>query len=289
MKKLVVIIGLLLVVALLVPASCARTPWETEASVMAPRPVPAPAPAPTVIGREEAYKVGGAGDSVSTDDERMIVRNGDISLVVTDVLDTRDEIARLAVKLGGYVVSSWISGEEKEMRGSISIRVPDEKFEQALGELRDLAVRIESESTSSRDITEEYTDLKARLKNAEATESQYLALLDKAESVEDILRIYDSLSRIRREIEQIKGRMQYLERTSSMSLINIQLQPAATAGSLVPVGWSASETLKSAIRSIVTFGQWLVTVLIWLLVLLPIWGTGLGIFLWRRHRKKMVR
>jgi len=174
------------------------------------------------------------------------------------------------------------------MRGWISIRVLAERFEQALDELREIAVRVESESTDSRDITEEYVDLESRLKNAEATESQYLALLEEAEKVEDILRIYDSLSRIRNEIEQIKGRMQYLERTSSMSLITINLKPAATAKPLVPAGWSILEALKSAVRGIVIFGQWLGIIVIWLVILLPVWGTIVGLIYWRRRRKKRV-
>ena len=285
MSRLTVIIGLLLVVALLLPVSCAREAAESEELMVETRIAPAPMPP----GREEGFKVyeeSAAGALPLVAEERMIVRNGNMSLVVEDVVDGRDEIAQLAVRLGGYVVSSWISGEEEEMRGSISIRVPDEKFEQALAELRSLAVRVDSESTNSQDITEEYTDLEARLKNAEATESQYLALLDKAKDVEDILRIYDSLSRVRREIEQIKGRMTYLERTSSMSLITVSLQPAATTKPLVPVGWSALETLKSAIRGVVIFGQWLVTIAIWLLILLPAWGTIVGIIYWRRRRRK---
>jgi len=122
-------------------------------------------------------------------------------------------------------VSSRISGEENDRRGWISIRVPDGKFEQALAELRDLSVRVESESTDSQDVTEEYVDLQSRLKNAQATENQYLALLQKAENVEDILRIYERLSQVRSEIEQLKGRIQYLENTSSMSLISTRLEP----------------------------------------------------------------
>ena len=173
------------------------------------------------------------------------------------------------------------------MRGWISIRVPDEEFEQALAELRELAVRVTSESTDSRDVTEEYIDLQSRLKNAEATESQYLALLEKAEDVEDILRIYDSLSRVRSEIEQIKGRMQYLERTSSMSLISVNLKPVATAKPLVRAGWSALEALKAAVRGIIIFGQWLGTIAIWVLILIPIWGAILGIIYWRLRKRKI--
>jgi hypothetical protein len=278
MKRL--IIGLALVVLLLVPVSCAAR---------APEPAPEPAPYPKAMppmvipGGEGAYDVV---TLPSTAEERMIIRTGEMSLVVKDVTQGCNDIARLAARLDGYVVSSSIWGEEAEMRGWISIRVPDDKFDQALAELRNLAVRVKSESTSSQDVTEEYIDLESRLKNAEATEKQYLALLEKATDVEDILKIYESLSRVRQEIEQIKGRMQYLERTSSMSLISVQLEPEATAKPLVHAGWSALEALKSAVRGIVIFGQWLSIIAIWLLIFIPVWGTILGIIYWRRRRKK---
>jgi hypothetical protein len=255
MKRL--IIGLVLMALLLAAVSCAKAPPE-----IVPTPVPAPEEGPSVRWGGDEDK--GSGTMVlSTTDERMIVRTGEMSLVVEGVTQAVEEIAQLAVSYGGYVVSSSISGEEEDMRGRISIRVPDEKFDQALAELRN------------------------RLNNAEATEQQYLAILEKAEDVEDILKVYDSLSRVRQEIEQIKGRMLYLERTSSTSLISVRLEPEATAKPLVRAGWSALETLKSAVRGIVTFGQWLGVLVIWLIIFIPVWGTILGIILWRRHRRKI--
>jgi hypothetical protein len=286
MKRSIMIIGLLLVACLLVPVSCAKAPSPLPSvPEMPPSEMPPPAPTAPAVP-EEIYKEPGAGVLPSTAEERMIVRTGDMSLVVEDVIRARDEITQLATRLGGWVVSSRISGEEEEMREWISIRVPDETFDQAFAELRGLAVRVTSESTSSEDITEEYIDLQARLKNAEATESQYLALLEKAVTVEDTLRIYDALSRIRYEIEQIKGRMQYLERISAMSLISIDLKPAATAAPLVRPGWSAREALKSAIRGLTAFGQGLGTAAIGAAIFSPIWGTILGVLYWRRRRKR---
>ena len=287
MRRLMVIIGLLLAVALVL-ASCA----SAKAPTPTPTPTPSPVPAPSITISSApggVYKESAAGALPSATEERMIVRSGDMSLIVKNVVDTRDGIAQLAVTLGGYVVSSWISGEGQEMRGSISVRVPDEKFDQALAELRKLAVRVERESTNSQDVTEQYTDLDARLKNAEATEKQYLALLNKATDVEDMLRIQDSLSRVRAEIEQIKGQMQYLERTSSMSLITASLQPAVSAKPLVSAGWSALETLKAAVRGLIAFGKWLVNIAIWLVIFLPIWGTILGIVLWRLRRREKAK
>jgi hypothetical protein len=285
MKRLTMIIGILLVICLLVPVGCAQAPSSEGMPV--PTPTPTPIPAPSLPEADEGYQKAGEGALPSEiTEERMIIRTGDMSLVVEDIISARDEIAQMATGFGGYVVSSYISGEEQDMRGNISIRVPDEKFESTFTELRNLAVRVKSENISSRDVTEEYIDLEARLKNAEATESQYLALLDKATDVEDILSIYDSLSRVRSEIEQIKGRMQYLERTSSMSLISVYLEPQATAKPLVRAGWSALEVLKSAVRGIITFGQVLGTIVLWLIIFIPVWGTILGIIIWRRRRKK---
>ena len=275
------IAGLLLISLLLVSVSCASPPKLVTSE--APRPAPAPAPAaPPGLSLPDS----GGENLPQVDEERMIVRTGEMSLVVDDIVKARDEITRLAGMFGGYVVSSWVSGEEEDMRGDISFRVADDKFEQALVELRNLAVRVKSESTSSQDVTEQYVDLEARLKNAEATEKQYLNLLEKAYAVEDILRIYDSLSQVRYQIEQIKGQMQYLERTTSLSIISVRLELASTPGGVVRAGWNALEILKSAVRGIVTFGQWLGTVVIWLAIFIPVWGTVIGIIYWRKRRKK---
>jgi predicted small secreted protein len=286
MKKLMLVIGLLLMTSLLF-ASCASPATSgsdrSEAEFAIEESMSAPAPG---IATSDFSQAGGGEALAPLAEERMIVRNGDMSLIVEDVLQARDEIAQLASRLDGFVVSSRVSGEGGDMRGNISIRVPDENFEPALADLRQLAVRVDSESTSSRDVTEEYIDLEARLKNAEATESQYLALLDRADDVEDILRIYDSLSRVRQEIEQIKGRLQYLERTSSTSLISVQLRPETSEKPVVPVGWSALEALKSALRGTIGFGQVLFTVIIWIAILSPLWGAALGIIYWRRRRQK---
>lgn len=271
MKKLIIALGLVLLV--LIPLSCAKAPEPSEdRGVLLP-------PAPEAKGGPEFIA-----ETPPAVEDRMIVRTADLALVVEDVIDARNNIAQLAERLDGYVVSSSLWGEEEETRGTISIRIPDEKFELALAELRRMAIKVKSENTTSQDVTLEYTDLKARLANAEATERQYLALLEKATDVEDILAIYEHLSRVRQEIEQIKGQMQYLERTASMSLISVYLEPQATAKP--KTGWSALETFKSAVRGIATFGQWLAIIIIWLIVFIPVWGTAVGILYWRRKRKR---
>jgi len=278
MKRMLV--GLLLVALVLGLVACGGTQDRQEEGVLLPPGVMSPG--------------GGGGleytnDTLPTTEERMIVRSGEMELVVEDVVQASEDIAQLAAGLGGYVVSSYISGEEEDMRGWISFRVPDDQFETAMAQLGDLAVRIKSERTYSQDVTEEYIDLQARLRNAEATEEQYLALLEQAVDVDDILSIYDSLNRIRAEIEQIEGRIQYLERTTSTSLISVSLEPEVTAKPLVRVGWNVLEVLKAAARGLVVAGQVLATIGIWLLIFIPIWGTVLGIILWRYYKRKKAK
>ena len=157
---------------------------------------------------------------------RMIVRTAEIALVVNDVAIALDRVADLAESLGGYVVSSKSWKEDERLIGIITFRVPAEDFADAMGSLHRMAVDVNHEETLAKDVTEEYVDLSAKLKNLEATEEQYLRLMEKAERVEDILDVQRELSKTRGNIEQTKGRMQYLERTSATSLIRVQLNQA---------------------------------------------------------------
>jgi len=169
--------------------------------------------------------------------ERMIVRTGNIQLAVEDVRATIDRITELTESVDGYVVSSRSWKEGERLIGQITVRVPAGDFNYSMSVLRELAVEVISEGTSSRDVTEEYVDLSAKLSNLEVTEEQLLRLMEKAEKVEEILAVQRELSRTRGEIEQIKGRMQYLERTSETSLIEVLLEQ-----SKLDVKFSASQT-----------------------------------------------
>ncbi len=257
MKKL--IIGLLLIMLLVVSVSCAKAPSPAPmpAPAPAPMPVPRPAPAPTpspvpapsiiipspapapppapMPPREDVVQKAGALPAAA--EERMIVRTGNMWLVVNDVPIALDQITELAEGFDGYVVFSnrWKEGER--LAGAITIRVPAEHFDDATRALRGLAVEVTSESTSSQDVTEEYVDLSAKLRNLEATEEQYLRLMEKAERVEDILNVQRELSKTREQIERTKGRMQYLERTSATALIEVRLEQAR-----LDVNFTASKT-----------------------------------------------
>jgi hypothetical protein len=214
--------------------------------------------------------------------DRKIVREGSVTLEVVDIAETMDKVAEMANEFNGYVVSSYKHEYERGVTGHITIRVPSEKFDEAFARLRQLAIGVPYETTTAKDVTEEYADLDAQLSNLLATEAQYLALLERAENVEEVLTVQREVSKVRGQIEQIEGRIQYLERTSETALIEVNLRE--TKGLTEP--WSASAALQSAVRGLTAFGRGLATVLIWLGVFCWAWVPPLVIWLRRRRRAK---
>lgn len=181
------------------------------------------APSITVTSAPE---FGGVTTSSTVPDTRMIVRTGNISIVVDDITAALASIAQMAEGYKGYVVSSnsWKDGER--VYGSISIRIPAESYDIASKSVANMAVEVTSQSSSSQDVTAEYVDLGAQLSSLQATQAQLLLIMSKADKVADILAVQAQLTQIQTQIEQIKGRMQYLEKTSSTSLINVSLSQA---------------------------------------------------------------
>ena len=163
---------------------------------------------------------------LSTDAEvtRMIVRNGDISLLVEDISNSIKDITDIANNMGGYVVSTNNWRNNDRIYGAISIRVPSEKFDEAIARLSAIAVDVTSQKTSTKDVTSEYTDLSSQLRSLKATEQQLLSIMEKAETVKDVLAVQEELTEVQKQIEVITGQMKYLEQTSSTSLITVQLE-----------------------------------------------------------------
>ena len=196
---------------------------------------PAPAPAlaePGRMTRESAVEATAAkdenGESLPGGDtatlvqqRRIIVRTVDMGIEVEDVGESIDAVGDLAEEMGGWLVSS---SRAEEHRGFVSVRVPAERLEEAILRLRAMAQDVKSEITSSRDVTDEYYDIQARLTNLEATEGALIKLLDRAEKVEDALSIQQSLSQVQEDIERLQGRIKLLEQTAAYSLINVSLE-----------------------------------------------------------------
>jgi len=277
-----------LVLALLV-AACAPKMGGTAAVT--------PATPPTYAGaKSESGGYAATGEVGTTpSDARMIVRTADMALVVKDAEGSVAQIKSIVSELGGYVVDLRLWRDQEQLRGTITVRVPAESLDEALVKFKGLAVKVERESGGSQDVTEEYSDLGAQLRNLEATEQELLELLgtvrEKTGKAEDILAVYRELTQIRGQIEQLKGRMQYLERTAAMSAVTIELIPDVLATPITIGGWRPSETVSRALRSLVQTLRFLVDAAIWVvLYVLPVVVVLLIPFaglwsLWRRRKK----
>lgn len=248
-------------------------------------PHPAAPPAAPVV---EGYRVP---EELPPLGERMIIRSAELALKVEDTERALAQVKDIAASLGGYVANSNLGRVEEKLRGSVTIRVPAESFDAAIEQLKAIAIQVERESTSSQDVTEEYTDLDAQLRNLEATEKELLALLtevrEKTGEAEDVLAVHRELTNIRGQIEQVKGRMQYLERMTALATITVELIPKEA---IVRAGWAPGGTLQDALRGLVRGLQIVVDVAIWVVIfvlplaLLLFIPVGVVIFLLRRWR-----
>ena len=240
-----------------------------------------------------------ANTSVGESIERLVIKNANLSIVVQDPLKTLDDISAMANDMGGFVVSSnvWqttLNNGAKVPHGSINIRVPAERFDEALSLIKTGAGEIISENVSGQDVTGDYTDLASQLRNWEAAETQLQEIMDNSRDTEDVLSVYNELARVRENIEVIKGRMKYYEQSAAMSLITVDISGDEEAQPLQIGGWQPAGVAKNAIETMIDVLQWLGDVAIWfvlcvlpigIIVGIPLYFAGRGVNRVRRRRK----
>ena len=154
--------------------------------------------------------------------ERIIVHTAYLTLVTDDVAVTIGRVGDLAGSFGGWVVDSDRSSRHS---GSIAVRVPAESLDEALRRIGDMA-EVEARSITSQDVTDEYVDNQSRLVSMRATEERLLSFLERAETVEDALRVQKELSDLQLRIEETQGRLNFLSQTAAFSLIQVSLRLA---------------------------------------------------------------
>jgi len=192
--------------------------------------------------------------------ERLVIQNADLAIVVKDPKARMKEISDLAKEFGGFVVSSNLyqsfTALGKEVpEASIVIRVPSERLDEALARIKEGAVDIDYENRSGQDVTSQFVDLQSQLKAKEAAEKKLLEIMDQATRAEDVLAIYLQVQIVQTEIEQLKGQIKYLEESADLSAISVRLI-AEDGTQPIEVGpWKPEGAAKDAIQDLIFFFQ----------------------------------
>jgi Domain of unknown function (DUF4349) len=174
-----------------------------------------------------------AANAASQAFDRRIIRDANLTIEAASPLESQRKIFSIAESHGGFVVTSEMSqqGTEDKSKPQLSVnlvvRLPASQFEQAVDEIRATGNRILQEKRTGQDVTEEFIDLEARIKNQKALENQFLEIMKRAGKVSDALEVQTQLADVRTEIEKLEGRKRFLANQSSLSTINITLQTPA--------------------------------------------------------------
>jgi hypothetical protein len=178
--------------------------------------------------------------------ERKIIRSSSLAIVVQHPAQVMDKIMALAEMEGGYLEGSQGGGQDAAS-GSLTIRVPAARFEETRAEIRKLGLRVENETIAAQDVTRQYVDQDANLRNLRAEEAQYLAILKQANTVKDLLAVSRQISEVRGQIEQQQAEFNALSKQTETVAIAISLRTEAET-QVFGLNWRPLYQVKLALR-----------------------------------------
>lgn len=164
---------------------------------------------------------------------RLVVKTASLSVVVADLPEAAEEVARTTEAMGGIVLQAETS---KSSQARFELRVPANRFSEALDTLSRLG-EVESRSEQTADVTDEVGDIEAQLANKTALRDRLRLLLARTKDVKDVLAVEQELTRLQTDIDTIQGRLERLRRSVAMSSISATLIPKAAPRILGPLGY----------------------------------------------------
>ena len=222
-------------------------PVQATTAIVTPAAIPAPASAGKAgpSGRQLLDVVletsrPTSGNPQGLAGERQIISQASLDLEVSDVNAAAVQLRGLVESFGGFVEHISTSGGPNPEYGSAVVRVPGDRFLDALDGIERLGKPL-GQTLGQRDVTGEVIDLEARLKSERSAEQSLLKLLDRAVSVSDVLTVERELTRVRADFERLQGQLDFIQRSVALATIAVSfvLPPG-----FIPVAPSASLQLE---------------------------------------------
>jgi hypothetical protein len=192
--------------------------------------------------------------------QRLVIQNVELSIIVTDVNARVNDIQSMAKAMGGFIVSvniyqTAVNDGEPVPQANIVIRVPQEKLDDALNQVKAGVVDVQNENRSGQDVTDQYVDLQSRLKAKQAAEQQLLTIMQDAKRTEDVLAVYSQLQQIQSDIEVLKGQIKYYEQSAALSAISVNVIAEQSVQPIQVGPWTPKGVARDAIQQLIYFWQ----------------------------------
>ena len=289
MKKKILLLAL---ISMLMLSACASKGREAVSQDIVEAPAAEPAYGAPVAeegwSKDQVSSAGDAGNQAQT--ERVVLKSAEITISVAKPHESMKQISEMASRLGGFVVSSFTWKEEDYSSGrsydkaTINIRVPAEKLDSTLAEIRAMSANgtegVISESQSGQDVTSDFVDSESRLRNLKVAEEQLMVLMENTTDLSSTMEVFRELTNIRSQIEVLQGHINYLKESADLSSIAITLVAEASLQPIEIGGWKPEGVVRESLEKLVRSFQGLVDFLIrfgitCLPFLIPL---GIGIF-----------
>jgi hypothetical protein len=247
------------------------------------------APKPAVVGAPQGAEIGTNGVPVpqAFDPTRSVILTASIAMKASDPWATAEKAQSVALDLGGDVIGLNESGGKDDRVASLTLRVPSQQFTEALRRLRALEADVTSSTVNGQDVSDQFVDLKARLAAKQAEEQRYNALLARAATIDEILKIDNALASVRTQIEQLQGQVNSISSRTQFSTITVSIASAAAPVVTPPSpAWDPAKTASLAFATLASILRGFADLAIWMLVFgwIPLIALAIALVLTRGRR-----
>jgi hypothetical protein len=253
-------------------STCGRNDWSQAPDLAAEQGLRQAQP----MGAADASVAAGAGAGLAvlaaSAPDRYLIKNATLILETADARAATEQLSAALQQVNGYVSNLHESVNALGNRTiTMQVRIPADRFDQSMMQAEALG-KVLNKQVTTEDVTEQYVDTQARVRNLKHTEDRLLEHLSRTGILEDVLRVEKELTRVREEIERLEGRLRFLTDRVSFSTIAITLQEAARTEPMMPAeSFSTGKVTSEAVRALVGFARVIWVMLIWIGVWTPVW------------------